>query len=178
MLAIGLLWFAGNDFLVVFRLAVVPATLALALLIFAVPEPNGPASARKGRFPLHRDELRRLGEEFWAVIVVATLFTLARFSEAFLLLRAEHVGLPLPWIPGVLVVELLCLVAADLVLALGQCLYALALGVALWGLHMGFTWGLLSHPALSRLSGYAVVRFSSPRSKLVFTERTPGQRSK
>ncbi len=144
LLAIGLMWFTGHDVLAVFRLAVVPATLALALLICAVPEPQRPASVQRARFPLHRDELCRLGRGFWAVIAVASLFTLARFSEAFPLLRAEHVGLPLPWIPGVLVVELLCLIAADLVLALGQGLHALALGVALWGLHMGFTQGLLA----------------------------------
>lgn len=126
---------------------------------------------RKVRFPLHRDELARLGRTYWLVVAVATVFTLARFSEAFLLLRANQVGLAVMLVPGVLVVMNIIyslasypagvladdggryrvlvvgvgfLVAADLVLAFAPGIGGVAVGVALWGLHMGFTQGLLA----------------------------------
>jgi MFS family permease len=116
-------------------------------------------------------ELKRLGVAYWLVVAVATVFTLARFSEAFLVLRAQATGVPVMLVPGVLVVMnlvyalaaypagvlsdngnrlrvlvigLLLLIAADVVLAFAPGIAALMLGVALWGLHMGFTQGLLS----------------------------------
>lgn len=115
--------------------------------------------------------MRLLGGTYWAVVAVAAVFTLARFSEAFLILRAEEVGLPLMLIPLVLVgmnavyalsawpagvlsdrmrrptlliTGLGLLVAADLVLALAPGFLGLGLGIALWGLHMGLTQGLLA----------------------------------
>ena len=140
------------------------------LITIAVREPRRPKELRRIRRPLHSDELRRLGATYWWVVAVATLFTLARFSEAFLLLRAQSVGLPLVLVPGVLVVMnvayslsaypagvlsdradrvtillagLVLLVVADVVLGLAGTVPGLGVGVALWGLHMGFTQGLL-----------------------------------
>lgn len=126
---------------------------------------------REARFPLHATELRRLSAPYWTVVAIAVVFTLARFSEAFLILRAQSVGLAIALIPAVLVVMnvfyalssypagvlsdngsrmkvlvigLLLLVTADLVLALTPGLIGVAVGVMLWGLHMGFSQGLLS----------------------------------
>ncbi len=171
LLAIALMWLTANDFTTVFWIAVVPAFLALALIVFAVHEPRREPALRKVRFPLHRDELARLGRTYWLVVAVATVFTLARFSEAFLLLRANQVGLAVMLVPGVLVVMNIIyslasypagvladdggryrvlvvgvgfLVAADLVLAFAPGIGGVAVGVALWGLHMGFTQGLLA----------------------------------
>jgi MFS family permease len=123
------------------------------------------------RNPLARAELRLLGPLYWAVVGVAALFTLARFSEAFLILRAEGAGLPLTLVPLVLVgmnlvyalsaypvgalsdrvsrgailgAGLAVLVAADLMLALSAGLWGMGGGVLLWGLHMGLTQGLLA----------------------------------
>lgn len=171
LLAIGLMWLTANNFQAVFWVAVIPAFLALALLLFAVHEPERPPGLRKVRFPLSTPELRRLGSGYWLVVAVATVFTLARFSEAFLVLRAQGTGLPLVLIPLVLVVMnlayalvaypagalsdrcnrltmlivgLVLLIAADLVLAFAPGLVAVAIGVALWGLHMGVTQGLLA----------------------------------
>ncbi|KQP17700.1 MFS transporter [Pseudorhodoferax sp. Leaf267] len=170
LLAMGLMWWTANNFQTVFWVAVVPAFLAVAVLVFAVREPKVVAP-RQVRAPLSRSELARLGTPYWWVVGVATVFTLARFSEAFLILRAESVGLPLMWAPAVLVVMgvayalsaypagalsdrvsrtavlsagLVLLVAADLVLAFAGDAWGLALGVALWGLHMGFTQGLFN----------------------------------
>ena len=152
-------------------MAVIPAFLALALILFAVKELPRPAGMRRVKNPLSRAELRLLGGTYWSVVVLAAVFTLARFSEAFLILKAETAGLSLMLVPlvlvgmnavyslsawpagalsdrvgprGLLLVGLMVLVAADLVLAYGQGLAALGIGVALWGLHMGLTQGLLS----------------------------------
>ena len=171
LLAIALMGLTANDFTSVFWVAVVPAFLALALIVFAVHEPRREPALRRVRFPLHRDELARLGGTYWLVVAVATVFTLARFSEAFLLLRASQVGLAVMLVPGVLVVlnviyaltaypagvladdggryrillaGMGMLVAADLVLAFAPGLGGVAVGVALWGLHLGFTQGLLA----------------------------------
>ncbi|MEX2036328.1 MAG: MFS transporter [Xanthobacteraceae bacterium] len=171
LLAIVLMWFTASNFTAVFWFAVIPAFLAMGLIIFGVSEPDRPAELRSVRSPLSLTELKRLGVAYWLVVAVATVFTLARFSEAFLVLRAQAIGLPIMLVPGVLVVMnlvyalaaypagvlsdngnrlrvlvigLLLLIAADVVLAFAPGIAALMLGVALWGLHMGFTQGLLS----------------------------------
>jgi len=171
LLAILLMWLTVSNFRAVFWFAVVPAFLAMGLMIWGISEPERPAGLRKVRFPLSLIELKRLGSAYWLVIAVATVFALARFSEAFLVLRALATGLPAMLVPGVMVVMslvyalaaypagvlsdkssrlrvlaigLLLLVAADVVLAFAPGIPAVAAGVALWGLHMGFTQGLLS----------------------------------
>jgi MFS family permease len=171
LLAIGLMGLFANDFASVFWVAVIPAFAALALIVFAVHEPARPAGLRTVRAPLSRRELGALGSTYWWVTAVASLFTLARFSEAFLILRAQGTGLALMLVPMVLVVlnvayalsaypvgalsdrmnriallivGLLLLVAADLVLAFAPGLWSILVGVVLWGLHMGFTQGLFA----------------------------------
>jgi MFS family permease len=170
-LAIGLMWLTANNFQAVFWVAVIPAFLAVALLVFAVDEPKRPAGLREVRSPLSFAELRRLGLAYWWIVGTAVVFSLARFSEAFLILRAQAVGLPVMLVPLVLVlmnfvyglaaypagvlsdradriavlgVGFGLLVAADLVLAFTTGIAGVAVGVALWGLHMGFTQGLLA----------------------------------
>ncbi len=171
LLAIGLMWLTRDHFQTVFWVAVIPAFLSLGLLVFAVREPAHPEGSRAVRSPLSLAELKRLGSAYWWVVGIATLFTLARFSEAFLLLRAQAAGLPVVLVPMVLVVMNLfyamaaypagvlsdranrigvlgfgfaLLIAADLALALAGDLIVVALGVVLWGLHMGFTQGLFA----------------------------------
>jgi MFS family permease len=171
LIAIALMWLTVDNFTAVFWLAVIPAFISLALILFAVREPRRPPELRKVHAPLSKAELRRLGTAYWWVVIVATVFTLARFSEAFLILRAQSVGLPLALVPAVLVVMnvvyamaaypagilsdrvdrvtvlmggFLLLVAADVVLAFVPGVLGVMIGVALWGLHMGFTQGLLA----------------------------------
>ena len=170
-LAIGLMWLTANNFQTVFWVAVIPAFLAVGLLLFAVHEPERLLGLRKVRSPFRLAELRHLGLPYWWVVGIAVVFSIARFSEAFLILRAQAVGLPLTLVPMVLVlmnvvyafaaypagvlsdhanrITILAvgfglLVAADLVLAFTNGLAGVATGVALWGLHMGFTQGLLA----------------------------------
>lgn len=172
LLAIGLMLLTANSFTTVFWIAVIPAFIAFALIAFAVSEPERPKELRKVRFPLHRAEIGRLPVAFWFVVAVSAVFTLARFSEAFLVLKSQAVGLPIALVPAVmvvmnivyalaaypagvlsdgpggrdriLVIGLGLLVAADLVLAVADNVALTGLGVVLWGLHMGLTQGLLS----------------------------------
>jgi len=104
LLAIALMWLTAENFTAVFWVAVIPAFLAFGLILFAVKEPPRPAALRKVRAPLSLRELARLGSFYWFVVGIATIFTLARFSEAFLILRAQSVGLPIFLVPAVMVV--------------------------------------------------------------------------
>src|ERR1700738_2781698 len=98
-LAIGMMWLTANNFQAVFWVAVIPAFLAVALLVFAVNEPERAAGLRKVQSPLSVAELRRLGLAYWWIVGIAVVFSLARFSEAFLILRAQAVGLPVILVP-------------------------------------------------------------------------------
>jgi MFS family permease len=171
LLAIGLMWLTGDHIQAVFWIAVIPAILSVGLILVAIKEPERPKELRRVRMPLHREELGRLGATYWWVVAIAAVFTLARFSEAFLILRAQSIGLPLTLIPIVLVIMSLAyslsaypvgalsdrvdrvtililglalLVLADLVLAFATDILGVSIGVVLWGLHMGCTQGLLS----------------------------------
>lgn len=169
--AILLMWIFANDITTVFWFAAIPAFLSFGLILWGISEPDRPPGERRVRFPLHRDEVVRLARPYWIVVAIAFVFTLARFSEAFLVLKAQGKGLSLALVPGVLVVmnvayagaaypagilsdkgdrlSLLLvgigvLIVADLVLAWAPGLVGVGLGTALWGLHMGLTQGLIS----------------------------------
>jgi MFS family permease len=171
LLAIALMWLTADDYRAVFWVAVVPAFLSFGLIALAVKEPDRPAGLRTVRSPLSLAELARLGPAFWWIVTIAAVFTLARFSEAFLILRALSVGVPAALAPAVmvvmnvvyaasaypagtlsdrvdrvavLVIGLAVLIAADLVLGLAGGVAGVAVGIVLWGLHMGLTQGLLA----------------------------------
>lgn len=170
-LAMLLMVLSDDNFRLVFWIAVVPALIAVAVILFGVREPNREESGEPRRFPIRRGQLRRLDGTFWRVVILASVLTLARFSEAFLLLRAQSVGVQDAYAPLVLIImnivyaisayplgrladrldrrNLLAvgvgmLVVADLVLAAAGSVPAVLAGVALWGLHMGATQGLLA----------------------------------
>jgi len=170
LLAVGLMLLWANDFRAVFWVAVIPGVLAVGLLVFGVREPARAAGAA-ARNPIRRDNLRRLPHAYWWVVAIGAVFTLARFSEAFLVLRAQQGGLPLAWVPLVLIgmnvvyslsaypfgklsdrvdhgallaLGLVVLLAADVALATGNHWASVWLGVSLWGLHLGITQGLLA----------------------------------
>src|SRR5260370_2963218 len=103
LLAIGLMWWTADNFKAVFWIAVVPAFLSLALILLAVEEPARPPGIDKAENPLSVEAIKRLGPLYWRVAMVGVVFTLARFSEAFLILRAQNVGLSVMWVPAVLV---------------------------------------------------------------------------
>lgn len=164
-----LLW--AGDFRTVFWYAVIPAFIAVMLLVFGVEEPSRIAAQRRSTSPIQWKTLGELGGVYWFVVAAGGVFALARFSEAFLILRAQQQGLPDSYAPMVMVIMnvvyaavaypmgkladrmshrallgagLIVLIIADLVLAQAQGLVAVAIGVVFWGLHMGMTQGLLA----------------------------------
>jgi MFS family permease len=170
LLAIGLMVLWAGDFRAVFWFAVLPAVLSVLILLFGVQEPHADRPARPVS-PVHWQSLSDLSGAYWWVVAAGGIFTLARFSEAFLILRAQQLGLAVSLVPLVLVIMnvvyaasaypagrladrmshrkllaagLAVLILADIVLALAGGLAAVGAGVALWGLHMGMTQGLLA----------------------------------
>lgn len=162
------------DLRLIFAIATVPALVAVVLLVLGVEEPErspepDASPAQPARF--RATDLGRLSRSFWWVVVLGGVFTLARFSEAFLVLRAQEVGLAVAWVPLVMIAMnlvyalvstpagdlsdrvdrrlVLCaglaaLIAADLVLARFDSIAGALAGAGLWGLHMGLTQGLFS----------------------------------
>jgi len=172
LLAMGLMvWLAGNV-RAVFWLATVPALIAVAILVVAVKEPGSPRPKAVRGNPFAGFHWRLFPPAFWRLVAVAALFTLTRFSEAFLVLRAcDGGGLPMSYAPlalvamnlayvlsaypagalsdrlprhYLLVVGCAVMVGADLLLALGSGPGFIFAGIALWGLHIGLTEGLLA----------------------------------
>ena len=170
LLSIVFMLLTASNFIAVLWIAVVPGFLSFLVILFVVREQDHP-TAKPVHLPLSFGQLRRLGRSYWFVVGVATVFALGRFSEAFLLLRAQSAGFPLPLVPTVMLVMNIVyalaawptgvlsdkvgryglltggfsvLIAADLVLAFGANIPAVGIGAALWGLHMGLTQGLLA----------------------------------
>ena len=170
-LAIALMLIFAGNIRSVYWFAILPAFLCVALLIFGVQEPERKKNGKVERFVINRHELANLGRPYWSVVLVGSVLTLARFSEAFLILRAQSVGISPTWVPLVVVVMSLVyafaaypagilsdrmdrrfilmigagvLILADLVLAFAPGIWMVILGVGLWGLHMGLSQGLLA----------------------------------
>jgi len=159
-----------GDYRAIFWVAIIPAAIAVGLLVVGVREPVRRVTAARLN-PLRPEALARLDRRYWWVVAVGAVLTLARFSEAFLVLRAQQGGMCVALIPLVMVVMnvvyaataypaghlsdrvphrtilsggLLVLIAADLVLASGNHWTTVLGGVVLWGMHMGLTQGLLA----------------------------------
>ncbi len=170
LLGVGLMLLWHDDFRAVFWVAVIPGALSVTLLTLGLREPDQPGNGQRTN-PIRRANLRRLGAAYWWVVAVGAVFTLARFSEAFLVLRARQSGIPVALVPLVLVtmnlvyslsaypfgklsdsmrhstllgLGLVVLIAADLVLASGEQWSGVLAGVALWGVHLGITQGLFA----------------------------------
>ena len=199
LLAIALLWLFANDIRAVLWVAVLPGLVAVSLLLFAVREP-AEVKSRAARLPITREGLGRLGAPFWRLAALGAVIALARFSEAFLVLRATDRGLSLSWVPMVLVVMsvvyaasaypagklsdriprqqvlaagMAMLVLADVALALADGAFLLFAGIALWGLHLGLTQGILATlvadrvPAAYRATAFGMFNLVSGGALLV-----------
>ncbi|MBC3870587.1 MFS transporter [Undibacterium oligocarboniphilum] len=170
LLASGLMLLWANDFRQIFWLAVIPGLAAMLLLFFGVHEPASVAIRNPGN-PVSPHNLRRMGRSYWWVVLMGSIFTLARFSEAFLVLRAQQLAIPVALVPLVMVAMnlvysvsaypfgklsdrishqkllaagLAVLIASDLMLGYSTQWAGLLAGIALWGVHMGMTQGLLA----------------------------------
>lgn len=196
--AIGLMALSSDNIHFVFWVAVAPGFIALAVLVLFVREPARHEAEARPR--LRMADARRLPRRFWVVVGVATVLTLARFSEAFLILRSQNAGVPIALVPvvmvvmnvvyalgaypagalsdrfgrgGLLAIGIACLVAADLVLALGTSITLVMAGVALWGLHMALTQGLFASlvadtaPSDLRGTAFGVFNFAGGIAMLI-----------
>ncbi|MGH8049111.1 MAG: MFS transporter [Arenimonas sp.] len=170
LLAVALLWLTTNNINLVLWVAVIPGFIAVFLLFTFVPEPNI-QNKKPSRLPINREGLKQLGKPFWRLVLVGTVISLARFSEAFLILRASNLHLPLTYTPLVLVlmsviyalsaypvgklsdrmprhhllaIGMILLALACLALAMATNYWLLFLGIGFWGLHMGFSQGVLA----------------------------------
>jgi len=171
LIAIGLMALLANDIRAVFWFALIPAAIAVLILIVAVREPEREVAGDGAGSPLKWSDVRLLGKSYWVTVTLGGLLTLAGFSEAFLVLRAQDLGLGLGWIPlvfilmnvvyafsaypagilsdqfgrpALIVCGFLAIIVADLVLATASGVPAVLLGVMFWGLYMGLTKGVLA----------------------------------
>jgi len=171
LLAVGLMLVLANNIRAVMWLAVVPALICVALLIGYVREPEPARTDGATRSPLTLSDAKRLPLRYWLIVILGAVFTLARFSEAFLVLRAQDVGLEVGYVPVVMIVMnasyaagaypagiaadrvsqrtmlllgFVLLIGSDLVLAVASSALLVFLGAALWGFHMALTQGLLA----------------------------------
>lgn len=169
LLAIGLMVAFANNIRSVFWFAIIPAGIAVLLVVVGVEDAAPPSGDATARSPIRLVDLKRLERPFWELVFVGIVFTLARFSEAFLILKATAEGLPLALAPLVLVVMnivyalgaypagrlsdrvsarailaagMICLIFADLALATLPGVAGAFAGIALWGAHMALTQGL------------------------------------
>ncbi len=194
LLAVVFMIWLANDIRAVMWIAAVPAFIAVALLMIYVRDPERTHAPGDVKAPLTRANIKRLPLRYWLVVLLGAVFTLARFSDAFLVLRAQDIGLALGYVPVVMVVMnvfyagaaypagaaadrfhprtllligLALLIAADMVLAAARDALGVFAGVALWGLHMAFTQGLLSKlvadtvPAQLRGTGFGIFNLVS-----------------
>lgn len=170
LLAVGLMLLLADHFRTAFWIAVIPAVACVALLAFGLKEPE-PLSRKRRMNPIRRENLRRLTNAYWWVVAIGSIITLARFSEAFLILRAQQTGIAMALVPlvmvamnlafslsafpfgkladhvsrrALLVIGLAVLAAADVLLAVAPAWWAIFLSMILWGLHLGLTQGLLA----------------------------------
>lgn len=170
VLAVVLMLLWADNFRAVFWVAVVPGLLAVCLLLIGIREPKQHVGEKRTN-PIRRENLKRLSSKYWWVVGIGAVCTLARFSEAFLVLRAQQGGIPVAWVPLVMVamnlvyagsaypsgklsdrmnhssllsLGLIVLIAADFVLASNTHWLTVVIGVSLWGVHMGITQGLFA----------------------------------
>ncbi len=171
LLAIALLYWLDDNLRLVLWAAVIPAMIAVLVVIVWVKEPVSSSKNPAFRVPIKRNLLDKFAGRFWWIVLIGALFSLARFSEAFLVLKAQQIGLPITWIPAVMVmmslsyavsayplgvlsdhfskkillgIALILLLIADLILANSNSTLLLMVGVTVWGLHMGCSQGILA----------------------------------
>jgi MFS family permease len=171
LLAVAFMVLLANDIQAVFWIAVIPAFISVVILIFAVKEPATARPVGEAHSPIRARDLRQIGAAYWWLVIIGAVLAVARFSEAFLVLRAVNVGLAIALVPIVfivmnvvyavsaypagslsdrmdrrviLAVGFAVLIAADAVLALATGIWMVMAGTVLWGLHMGLTQGLLA----------------------------------
>jgi MFS family permease len=169
LLAIGLMALLASNIRAVFWIAIIPAAISFLLAWLALREPEQHLAPPK-RSPLFAG-FRQLDAETKRLLKVGFLFTLARFSEAFLILKGIDIGLSEAMSPltlaifnlayvvlaypagalsdrmrprTILIVGIIVLIVGNVVLAETTSFAGLVLGTGLWGAHMALTQGIFA----------------------------------
>lgn len=169
ILAVLLMLFFSGGIRAAMWVAVIPAVLAVIVIAMLVREPEQKQATV--REPFDWGKARELPGRYWLIVTVGAIFTAARFSDSFLVLRARDVGLSATYAPMIIVVlsciyaagsypagaaadrvsprtlllvGLSFLIAADLVIGLGHSILPVFVGGALWGCHLALTQGVFS----------------------------------
>lgn len=169
--AILLMLVFSNDVRLVLWFAVLPAIVTMLIIVFKVKEPEKKEKEYNFKMPINISVIKNFSKQFWFIVILGAMFMLARFSEAFLVLKASEVGFEAAWVPLVmivmaltytvfvypigklsdrikreymLIVGLIILIFADIILANAKSNIAVLIGTAIWGIHMGFTQGVLA----------------------------------
>jgi MFS family permease len=169
IVAIGLMAWLASDIRAVFWIAVIPAGISFLLAWLALREPEQHLAPLK-KSPFFAG-FRQLDKETRRLLQVGFLFTLARFSEGFLILKGIDIGLSEAMSPltlavfnlayvllaypagalsdrlsprSILMAGMAVLIAGNLVLAKATASPLLIVGTALWGAHMALTQGIFA----------------------------------
>lgn len=159
-----------NSYRVVFIVAVIPALISLWICISFITNPSPEKDNGKNKKLWNVKDIHLLPKEFWFLLIITLFIMVARFSEAFLTLRAKELSWPLAMLPVLIIimdlvhagVALLCgsweskfskqfllligmvfFIAANIILALATNGFFVVSGFILVGVHMGITQGLL-----------------------------------
>lgn len=169
--AILLMLVFSNDVRLVLWFAVLPAIVTMLIIVFKVKEPEKEEKEHNFKMPINVSVIKNFSKQFWFIVILGAMFMLARFSEAFLVLKASEVGFEAAWVPLVmivmaltytifaypigklsdrikreymLIIGLMILILADIILANAKSNISVLIGTAIWGIHMGFTQGVLA----------------------------------
>ncbi len=162
-----LLW--TEDLRSIFWIALIPGAACLALILFGV-EDNVTPTVNTKRIAW-KDLKSVMTPAFVQLVILGTLFSLARFSNAFIVLRAAAIGIEHAWIPmavvlmnitfslssypfgkladklnpmKLLALGMVLLALANLLFAYAENYRILAAGIVLFGMHLGATQGIFS----------------------------------
>jgi MFS family permease len=168
--AIIILYLTTNNFRLVLWFAVIPAVLCIVVLIFGVKESTLKKNISRKKSYFLFENFLKITPVIWLFFLTVFILNLGHFSEAFLLLRSQEIGLKVSFIPVVFVVMnvayaivavpfghladrggffilivcgFLILVLADIILALTNSVGWMFVGIIFWGIHLGMTQGLL-----------------------------------
>lgn len=95
-LAALFLWLRPGEFRLLFALTLLPGLLVVVLLWIGLHEPAQKRAELSGR---KAENSLRFGRSFWCYLLVVVVFTLGNSSDAFLLVRAEELGMPAAQLP-------------------------------------------------------------------------------
>jgi MFS family permease len=169
LVAIGLMAWLASDIRAVYWFAIIPAAISFLLAWLVLREPEQHLSPLK-KSPFFAG-FKALDKDTKRLLQVGFLFTLARFSEGFLILKGIDIGLSETMSPitlaifnlayvalaypagvlsdrmsprSILIAGILVLIVGNVVLAQSNGFVGVAIGTALWGAHMALTQGIFA----------------------------------